>query len=122
MKRREQKIVAIIYFMLQHFKLMLQHRAWLEDKKLCRDKEIYVSTKFRSTRNEKLCCNKIFCMLRHKTLMSRKRLDNFIRTMCDIIKLCCDRIQEESMKICHDINYRPRQELGDKDENYVAKK
>ena len=38
----------------------------------------------------------------------------------DTAKLYYDRIQEESMKICLDRNCRPRQELGDTNENYVA--
>ena len=50
MKMREQKTVVTLYFMLRHFKLMLQHRARLKDKKFCRDKETYVVTEFRSSR------------------------------------------------------------------------
>ena len=50
MNRREQKIVAKVYFMLRHFKLMSQHRERLKDKKFCCDKEIYVATEFRSSR------------------------------------------------------------------------
>ena len=40
----------------------------------------------------------------------------------NITRLCRDRIQEERMKICRDRNCKPRQEPGDKDENYVATK
>ena len=45
----------------------------------CHDKEIYVATKFRAAENDKVCCNKI-CMSRHKTVMSRHKLDNFSKT------------------------------------------
>ena len=38
-----------------------------------RDKEIYVTTEFRTAENDKLCCNKVF--------MSRHKLDNFSITM-----------------------------------------
>ena len=69
--------------------------------------------------NEKLCYNKVF-MLRHKTLMSKQDQTTSAELCRDIAKLCRDRIQEESMKICRDRNCRPRQELSDKDENYVA--
>ena len=44
-----------------------------------RGKKIYVVIEFRAAKNDK-CCNKIF-MSRHKTLMSRHKLDNFSRTM-----------------------------------------
>ena len=40
----------------------------------------------------------------------------------DIIKLCRDKIQEESMKSCRDRNCKPRQELGNKDDSYVVTK
>ena len=69
MKRREQKTVVTVYFMLRHFKLMSQYRTRMKDKKFCRDQEIYVATEFRVAKNDKLVCNKV-SMSRHKTLMS----------------------------------------------------
>ena len=36
----------IVYFMSRHIQLMSQHKARLQDKKLCRNREIYVTTCF----------------------------------------------------------------------------
>ena len=49
-ERTKQKTISIMYFMLQHFNLMSQHRARLKDKKFCRDKEIYIVIEFKSSR------------------------------------------------------------------------
>ena len=46
----------------------------------CRDKEIYVSTEFRAAENDKVCCNKVI-MSRHKTLISRHKLNYFSKTL-----------------------------------------
>ena len=76
MKRREQKTVTTVDYMLPHIKLMSQYRARLKDKKFCCDINCFVATKKFMSRqnsedveNDKLCCNKAF-MSRHKTLMS----------------------------------------------------
>ena len=50
-----------------------------EQKNSC-DKEKYVATEFREEENDKFCCNKVI-MLRHKTLMSRHKLDNFSKIL-----------------------------------------
>ena len=47
-KERTEDCRNIVYFMSRHCKLMSQHKARLKDKKFCRDKEIYVTTFFKS--------------------------------------------------------------------------
>ena len=98
MKMKEQKIVVIVYFMSQHFKLMSQYRAKLKDKKFCRDKK-------------NLCRDRIPKQQKMKSCVATKFLCHDIRhSYHDIAKLRRDRIQEESMEICRDRNYRLRQE------------
>ena len=70
--------------------------------------------------NDKLHCNKVFYVATQDTHVVTKTRQLQKKLCRDIANLCCDRIQEESMKICRDRNCRTRQELDDKDEKYVA--
>ena len=55
---------------------------------------------FAAAKNDKLVATKFLCR--------------------DTEHSCRDKIQEEGTKLCRDRNCKPRQELGNKDDNYVA--
>ena len=90
---------------------MLRQKTKRREQKIGCNKEKYVAKEFRAAENDKFCCNKVF-MSRHKTPMSRHKLDNFSKTWSRQKNNVTTEAKKKTRKYTAIENYMPRQDAG----------